>query len=241
MMTIDIFIEVLRVKWWEIAEIILRWLYYLAGVGLIFTLILGIRQLRLLQSDMKIRNQRASFEKTIEYLDWYSEFFDTLSKFRRDFNEMGKSLSETIPPDKQKMFIESVNIEYDGKVEPDDTFSDFKNEFSLYKTRVDVMKIAGALDVLNQLEIFAAVMNCRIADEEMAFTPLSDAYCQTVQSFYLVLCQQRGENPKLYSNIVGLYRMWQSRIDKNNIEDEINQKFARLSQLTDNKKPPLGV
>lgn len=227
-------------KIWEVIEVIVRWLYYAASIGLLASLFLGIKQLKLLQKDMKTRNQRAAFEKTIEYLDWYaSDFYNIYEKFLEKFNEAGKNILQNIDDTKKESLLKQININYEGEVEATDTFK--TPVLKKYGIRTELMRKYGALDVLNQLEIFSSVMLCGIADEEMAFTPLSDTYCETVREFYTVLCHQRTTNEKLYTNIVGLYKTWQSRIDTKVIKENIDKDFARLSQLPDNKITPLGV
>lgn len=227
--------------WLEWTETGLRWIYYIASIALVISLFFGFKQLKTLKYDISIRNQRAAFEKTIEYMEWFSQYIETISKFNIQFVQLKKEVIERSRDEQSKKLLSDLSFTIKVDIDKEDTFDKYVTNTTLDAVRLDLLRTSGAVHLLNELEIFAAVMNCRIADEDMAFTPLSDSYCEIVGYFYSMICQERSNNPKLYSNIVNLHRLWKRRIIKNRIKSEIDQKHKQLSQIPDTKTTPFGV
>jgi hypothetical protein len=216
--------------------------YYIASIGLFTTVIIGLYQLKLLKSDIKTKNQRAAMEKSIEYLDWFaSEFFPTKQKFREKYREIAQSLVNKVEDEKKQILIDELQKEVKFEIGANDKFVMSTRELDEYSIQISCMKSSDIDDLLNQLEIFAAVMSCGVADEEMAFTPLSDAYCSTVEQYYSALCYFRNRNDKLYSNIVKLYGIWKSRINKQALVGKQKEISEKISQLPDINVKPLGL
>jgi len=193
--------------------------------------------------DIRQKNQRAAMEKSLEYLDWFaSDFFPAMNTYSQRVSELRKTLMERATEEAERKAIRNTFIKA-SKIEIDlaGTFSKNERELSEYTIVVSSMGAAGASNVLNQLEYFAAAMTCGLADENLAFNPLSDAYCELVESLYLPLCRYRGDNDKLYSNLIKLYRIWKSRINKEVLEGKRKELSDKISQIKDTNITPFGL
>lgn len=217
-------------------------LYYIASIGLFASVIIGLYQLKLMKSDLKTKNQRAAMEKSLQYLDWFaSDFFPAQNNFMTKQNEIKRAMMEKAKDDKHRNRFQNAFKKAHIEFDVNDTFIKNTRELDEYAIPISCMSAARADNILNQLEYFAAAMSCGLADEELAFNPLSDAYCNVVEELYLMLCTLRTDNDKLYSNVIKLYRIWKSRINKQALEGKRQEISAKISQIQDTNIKPLGL
>lgn len=217
-------------------------LYYLASIALFASVIIGLYQLKLLKTDIRNKNKRAAMEKSLEYLDWFSsEFFPSMNHYRNRYYEIRDKMIENASDETKKRLIDGFKRQVDFDIKPNDTFSKDTDELKPFVVIMSCMESARSDIILNQLEFFSAAMVSGLADEKLAFNPLSDAYCVIIEDLYIILCKYRGENSKLYSNIVKLYGIWKSRINKQILEGQHREISEQISQIADTHIKPFGI
>lgn len=189
--------------------------YYVSGIIMTLSVIIGLLQIYYLKRDIKTSNQRAATEKSVEFLNWFSSFY--LPKYG-EYREKIKKLREG-----NKVFDELFSKKY----EIDENFSKKINDDDMLVLALKAK--AGGEDLLNHLEFFAAAMISGLAESEIVFKPLAKVYCEFVEEFYLFICYNRRENnSNLFSNVVELYKKWSHRIEKEKLvtqQKEIKQKM----------------
>ncbi|WP_078390730.1 DUF4760 domain-containing protein [Shouchella patagoniensis] len=198
----------------EVIRAVFEILYFIAGIGMIVTLLLGLKQLKVLKEDIETKNKRAAVEKSLEYMD--------------DF-------SKTIIPIVNKMMV--VFDEKDiPKVSPtlnDRFLPDKTHETDEVKNFVFQVTELGALDVLNRLEFFSTAIVSGLADEEISFKPTVTSFTSIVMFLYPVVCDYRKSDRNQFSNLIELYSVWSGKLKKEDLEyirDKLDQNIAQIPE-----------
>jgi hypothetical protein len=182
--------------------------YFIAGMLLVFGVIIAFRQIALIKRDIRIRNERAAKEHAIHACSRYlSELVAKTSIADRDL-------------DKAKVG------HYDGTIGDFSIHSISKENLLASRKRMVTLSI---LHVLNELEAISAYFTTGVADERTGFQIIGRSYCRTVEAYYDVISLCRSELAHPYwHNIVQLYSTWRPRLSKaelehvmHNIEDTI--------------------
>lgn len=201
--------------WIKGLSFLIELIYYIASIGLFASVIIGLRQLQIVKDDNKIRNQRASIEKSLEYLEWFAkDFIPYHSDFRKNLKE---KISERLEDDDEEIevkmsIIEQYKIIHAVKdIDQNDNFDVSLPSLEMIN-RIYAKAQSG--NVLNQLEYFAAAMTSGLADEELAYNPLASLYCELIEEMYHNIIFLRGESNRMYSNIIKLYKIWKPRLKK---------------------------
>lgn len=198
---------------------ILEGLYFLASIGLFAGVLVGIRQFKLMKKEYEVNNKRASVEKSIEYLNLFATEF--IPKIAEVFSEIHKS-----------------NIKfYKGPINEEFKFDKNCNLGVEYvrKNLVICMR-AGADDILNRFEYFSAALISGLADEELAFNPLAQPFCEVVEKLYIPLCYtRREEGTTSFSNTVKLYNIWKKRLQKANLERKKSKLDEQISKIEEER------
>jgi hypothetical protein len=83
-----------------------------------------------------------------------------------------------------------------------------------------------------------------VADEEIAFLPLSAVFCAFVQEQYLVYCNFRTEGElNRFEYTVTLFRVWSQRRAKHDLDAKQESLSKALNKATKEaaRVPPIGV
>lgn len=209
---------------YSIFKEILVVLYYIASIGLFTGILISIKQLKIMQSDIKTKNKRASIEKSIEYLNWFA--------------------TEFIPE------VDDYTLKLEGKrinVYPDIDKRTFKFNDTLnlrsrnVKNSIKIKHDNGAIYLCNQLEFFSAAMVSGLADEELAFNPLAESFCQIIELNYDVYCYARRHKDTLYTNTIKLYKIWKDRLESINLQKEKELIEQKMSKIEHEKVKVLGL
>jgi hypothetical protein len=188
-MTWNVFMNWVQVNLRPILEL----LYFLSGIGLISTIIIGVRQIKIIKSDNEKRDKRLAVEKSIEYIDRYAKNILPKSKRYQEKLENGelKKFNGT--------FNESFMFEHDCPTEE----LDIKRKSDL-----------GAFDMANELEIISTVIVSGLADKDTIYNTMGKVYCETVETLYDIICYSRGkDHTELFTNTITLYKEWRSMFE----------------------------
>ena len=98
-------------------------------------------------------------------------------------------------------------------------------------------------DALNELESLAMYFACDLADEEVAFTPIGQSFCNNCEACatFIGVFRQK-DKVKLYQNVVKLYGIWKPRVERTALEEQGKLLEEKKSQLPPDKRGiPLGT
>lgn len=196
-------------QWYINTKDVLETLYFIAGIFMILTVVIAIRQLKMIQKDMNIREDRATAEKSLEVL-----------------NDFAKNVIPDINDYQARLSAEEANFTTNDKYlnrEFNVNFNKFDKEAL---AEVDVRIELGVGKILNYLEAMSVSINYGIAKEEVVYDPLSEAFCSFIRSEYLVISLFRSQGVP-YKHIVKLYKKW----DKKKKLEDISKRERALEKL----------
>lgn len=204
---------------------ILEILYYIASIGLFVGILVAAKQLKVMKSDINSKNKRASVGKSIEYLNWYAtEFIPEFDVYQ------------------EKLEGKKINVYYKMKNRNFDFDEGFSLESPNVMNSVAQKRENGAISLNNQLEFFSAAMMSGLADEELAFNPLAEAFCEFVEFNYDVYCYtRRSGKDTLFTHTISLYEMWKERLESLELQKEKRKIDEKMSKITDKRVKVLGT
>lgn len=205
---------------YPVVKEVITMLYYIVSIGLAAGVFIAIKQLNLMKKDIKTKNKRASVEKSIEYLNWFATSFIPLqAEYIKKLGDKHVILSMR---DHKKEFVASE--------------LSFKTHAESISNKLD----AGVLDLANQLEFFSAAMMSGLADEELAFNPLSQVFCNFVDRHHDFYCFSRQDREHNFSNTVELYKVWAGKLHSNELLKETKELSEKLADLNLKKVNTIG-
>ena len=195
-------------------------LYFIASILLLGGLWLTYKQLMLINTDIKIRNQRAAAEKAIEASNRYFTDYIPLS---------GNYYREKITS-KIDHYNGPIGDFYYNSIPKDQRESSLKR-----------YKLSSWLPALNSLESIASSFITGVADESVGFRVIGRTFCSSVEHSYDLISISRQEKPiEYWTNIVELYLLWRPRLTKAELEIEMQEIGSKISKLEQKKAPPIG-
>ncbi|MFJ7646907.1 hypothetical protein ACIQ1H_05130 [Lysinibacillus sp. NPDC097279] len=212
---------------YEIFKEILLILYYIASIGLVVGVFIGIKQLKVMKRDVETKNKRAAVDKSIEFLNWFA------TEFIPENSEKEKKLDKDkiiIMKNKEFQDFNINELAFLSRFKPEKITSSVKEKY-----RCEIVTLT------NQLEFFSAAMNTGLADEQMAFNPLASTFCKFVEDNYDLYCYMRNGNEEtLFNNTIDLYLMWKSRLNTIELVRKKVEIEEQLSKVTVKSIPILG-
>jgi hypothetical protein len=209
---------------------IVEFSYFIAGIIVCGGILISLKQfkiakeeIKLLTKDFEVRNQRASIEKSIEYLNLFAtDFIPNVTEF--------------------SIALRAKNIKYyKGKINKEFSFDENCSlEVKYVKDNLIECHKNGGINILNKFEYFSAALISGLADEDLAFNPLARLYCDYVEMLYIPLCYSRKDDTNGYSYIVKLYSIWKSRLERVDLERKKTKIDEEISKITDVRIQSIG-
>jgi len=184
---------------------------------------LGLKQLKIAKDSITISSKRDAYKVTA---DKVGAFGDHIIPIIND-------LDEKITKKKITFFSEAeVQIEEKG----------FRVKTPQgEKHAKDLMSLSADLTIVfNTLEAFAIYFTSGVASEELAFTSVGMAYCDSVKK-YLPAIIMASENGKYYNHLLRLFSRWNKRISKMNLMKSEKEIQKQLAKINDTSITPIGV
>lgn len=117
----------------------------------------------------------------------------------------------------------------------------------LEKLRASVDGYNGAVRLLNSLEAFSIYFANGAADEQIAYPPLSTAFCKYVRWLTPLLIALRAITDKddlrkgRYRNTIVIYQKWMARIKKESLTDKSTLINSEMLLIDDSSLPLIGL
>lgn len=203
--------------------------YQISGILMTLTLIIGLVQVYYVKRDLRITNQRAAAEKSIEFLNWFASYLmpkyqayrSRIAELEADSDDLRALLRKKRPlPD---AFMKA-------QVDDEEMLVAF------------IQGEAGGEELVHQLEFFAAAMVSGLADADIVYRPVGLLYCMMVEELALILCLNRqDERKQLYPNTVELYRKWSHRLARERLREAQQDISEKMKQYEDGKLKTIGL
>jgi hypothetical protein len=201
----------------------LELLYFISGAITAIVALYGLKQLQLLKTDIRTRNERAAKEKAIEFSIRYADAFVPLSK---------TWLNEQTQAD--------VPLWYSGPV-TDFTWESLPKQFRAAAQKK--FSLHAWMAVLNELMVISAAFVTGVADEEVGFAIFGRSFCANVSFEYDLLSFIRKNEAVHghYETIVQLYQLWAPRLSKSELEQEKQAIETKIAGMKSNSIKPIGL
>jgi hypothetical protein len=201
-------------------------LYFVSGVVVAVCVAIGLKQIRLLKKDIRLRNERAAKEKAIEYASRYLCNYVRLSGvFFDEYRAAG------LEP-------------YPGPV-GDFTPRSFRG-LRIAEMAQKRFALGSWLPAMNELEAICAAFTSGVADEAAGFKIVGRSFCRTVESDYDLIALSRdiaGSAHAYWSNIEQLYKMWSPRLEEAELRKAKERLDGRIASVAarGTKINPIGT
>ena len=208
-------------------------LYFIAGIGLFVVAIIALQQIRIAKTDIKTRIYReAAKEAAVQITHWVDVIIPSMNKLT--------SYQDEINFEPLRCSMERFDME-ELRSKGSKAQSQQQNAVHLFKADSEFRK--RTLYAANMVEASAMYFSTGIADEEMAFMPLSKVFCGFVEETFFLYCGTRKQdqlNDWVYT--VKLYRVWSQRRIKFDIDAQQKTLAEALVKAETHAAPipPLG-
>ena len=194
---------------------------FLASVALLGIAIYGLKQIRLLKMDIRLRTERAAKEKAIEAAQSYLNSYTILSGVF------------TYECHAQKMTA------WEGGISDFTANSIRSNKYASIAAKRFAIK--SWLPAINMLDSIAATYVTGVADEQTGFAIIGRTFCATVEHNYDIISFCRVHDAHSYfQSIVTLYQTWAPRLTRGEIDEAKRRLEERASTISTSTIPSLG-
>jgi hypothetical protein len=142
-------------------------------------------------------------------------FIEKLIPLENELIDKMKSIDYPVFKDKIKNFTLGEFVEWD---------KDYLKEFTNKIEKLEFMD----LSLINSLEGFATYFTKGIADEEIAFSSIGNSYTYVIERLYPQISIY-GDN-KNYKNLIELYWIWKNRLEKSELEVQLQKKQELIKE-----------
>jgi hypothetical protein len=193
--------------------------FFVSGIAVAVAALWGLKQLRIMKIDMRIRNERAAKEKAIEFVERF--------------------MTVHVPLD-DKFTEECITAKLQGYRGTVGGFTRVGLPSVATRARLDLYH--SWMPALNSLEPIAAAFVNGVADERMAFPIIGRSFCFGVANDYDIISFCRNDEAcRHWESIVSLYKLWSPRISKAELEANRALLDARIAGTNTETILPIGL
>ncbi|MEK7074353.1 MAG: hypothetical protein AAB968_01150 [Patescibacteria group bacterium] len=204
---------------------VLELISYFSQAGLLIVGIFALRQIRIAKQDIAIRSKRESIilaANQIEYLR--KEFFLKMGRL----NQIYESINGMKAPKHrfENFLLKELNDERSkiANIIQKSLKSLENKEFNLL-----------VQELMNLLEGFSVYFIEGVADEQVAFKPLGQVFCDFIEENFFIYCVQRDqEKMNYFDNTIALYKLWSKQKIVQELHDhryEIDEKLKKINMF----------
>ncbi|HEY5590827.1 MAG TPA: hypothetical protein VIK55_07385 [Paludibacter sp.] len=201
--------------------------YYLSGVLILISLIITLSQVLLAKKTLEINSKREAAKLAVQQIELY---LSKITPLQDEFSMAQESKNIPTVVLEQKEF----SLKYLETVMEKSTISKLLKERSPI-----VMEI---LNVLNAMEAFSVYFVKGVADEEIAYSSVGGTFVFVVKGlFFDIATSNEEENGIHFQNLIKLYKIWNARLEKENLTDSFQKIKEQLNGMNTPKINPIGV
>lgn len=211
----------------DTSKSLLENLYYLSGILILISIIIGLYQLSLAKTTLKINSKREAATLGAQQAEIYmTRIVSLINQLNRLENEKGvKAPKIEIGDFYYKAILEKIGAQKYLQID-----EERKVLTSAY------------LNVLNSLEAFSVYFIKEVADEEIAFSSVGISFTHTVESLYFDIAGcRRDDDSKYFQNIIKLYKLWKNRIKQEEMQKTHKELAEQIKKLDSKPIKPIGT
>jgi hypothetical protein len=205
---------------------ILENLYYLSGILILISIIIGLIQLSIAKKTLKINSKRDAATLAANQVDIYMTRVIPLHNKLFHYENKEKIERPKVPVGE---FTTEALIEKIGQDE----------YIKVVKERIKLTSLS--LATLNSMEAFSVYFMKEVADEEIAFSSVGRTFTESVESLYFDIASCRDKDSKPFQNTIELYGMWKSKLSKEKLENDKIDLAKQLDAIESISIKPLGT
>ena len=205
----------------------------MAQLILVGGLYLAWRQISVSLQDISIRSKREAGALALEQSKRFAEIIEESVEIVAKMNASGHTLKKISMAD----------------------FSAEELKKSFPKLESDHNQALGTLSniqhgtedatfLINKIDSFAVSFTKKLADEEVIFGSVAQAYCEIIEQWYFLYCFHRDNSQQrwYFDNTVELYKVWRPRLEKNKLLVERSRLDKKIHDIPSTEViTPIGV
>ena len=213
-------------EYFDTSKSLLENLYYLSGILVLVTIVIGLFQLSIAKKTLKTNSQREAASLAVKQINIYVTQIIPLQNKLNDVQKEKK--------------ISSIKIK----------IGEFTSEYLLQKIGEEEFYkginerkqvIEEVLDVLNLMEAFSVYFIKEVADEEIAYSSIGATFVHSVENLYFDLSMLNVNKGESFQNLIKLYELWSEKKELNNLQKAKNIITNQIEKIKPTKIKPLGT
>ena len=201
-------------------------LYYLSGILILISIIIGLIQLSIAKKTLKINSERDAATLAAKQIEIY--------------------MTRVIPLH-NKIFLYEIKEKIErpeislGEFDTDTLVNKMGKEEYIRISKERIKLTSLTLATLNSMEAFSVYFIKEVADEEIAFSSVGQTFTQSVESLYFDIASCRNKESKSFQNLIKLYGIWKNKISKEKLENDKIDLSKQLDAIESVSIKPLGT
>lgn len=210
----------------DTSKSLLENLYYLSGILILISIVIGLFQLSIAKKTLNINSQREAASLAVKQIDIY--------------------MTQIIPLQNQLYHIEQEKKI--GKIKID--IGEFNSQYVMKKMgkeeflkavskRMDIL--GEIVAVLNIMEAFSVYFIKEVADEEIAFSSVGTTFIHSVENLYFDIAVLNIDKADSFQNLIKLYDIWSKKKQLNNLQKAKIILADQMAKIKPTKIKPIGT
>lgn len=210
----------------DTSKSLLENLYYLSGILILISIVIGLFQLSIAKKTLNINSQREAASLAVKQIDIYMTQIIPLQNQLYHI-EQEKKIG------KIKIDIGEFNSQYVMKKMGEEEFS------KAVSKRMDIL--GEIVAVLNIMEAFSVYFIKEVADEEIAFSSVGTTFIHSVENLYFDIAVLNIDKADSFQNLIKLYDIWSKKKQLNNLQKAKIILADQIAKIKPTKIKPIGT
>lgn len=211
----------------DTSKSLLENLYYLSGILILVSIVLGLIQISLAKKTLMISAKRDAATLAAKQIEIYMTRVIPLQNKLYHFEKKEKLERPELTVG---AFTNEALIEQMGEEE----------HLRVLEERLKTTSLS--LAILNSMEAFSVYFIKEVADEEIAFSSIGKTFTKSIESMYFDLASCRfNKDSKSFQNLIELYGIWKNKLSKEQLENDKIDLSKQLEAIESVSIKPLGT
>lgn len=220
-------------------SVFLDYLSKLSSFGLFIVACIGLNQLKIAKKDIRVKSERESITLTGEICTKYGNEIIIL------FQEIYKTISKSKYKEKINEIMKKLGNELKENEICEGFFKKSDHWFELISIYMDIDLIDDFNLLANQLEGISIYFIKGVANEEIAFAPMGESFCNICNYIIPIIALSRctacgkcddSYKKHSYENLIELYQIWLSKIRNEQLSSQMKKINHELNKYKSNNK-----
>ena len=210
----------------DTSKSILENLYYLSGILILISIVIGLIQLSFAKKTLNINSKREAANLAVKQIDLYmTQIIPLQNKLYHLEKEKGIN----------KVKVDVGEFNYMGLI----SIMGLEEYSKAFTNRMELS--SEILSVLNIMEAFSVYFIKEVADEEIAYSSVGTTFIHSVEGLYFDIASCIDEKNESFQNLIKLYDVWNKKKTLNSLEKDKNKLTEQIRKIKLIKIKPLGT